>query len=155
MDILPLALLLPILLIAAVSDLRHLRISNNLSLIALGLFALCAPFLAFDEVLLRFLIAGVVFGIGFLMFALRIVAGGDVKLLSVLMLFIPSDSLLLFGYVFSASMLLGITIIICLRKKSPRLLGHWASVQQANALPMGISIAMAGVSQFLLLLWTA
>ncbi|TMV67782.1 hypothetical protein FGG78_31750, partial [Thioclava sp. BHET1] len=40
--VLPLLMLAPVLLIVAYCDLRHMRIPNMLSLIALGLFALCA-----------------------------------------------------------------------------------------------------------------
>ena len=141
----------PVLLIAAASDLRELRIPNKLSLVALAIFAGCAPLLSVDDILMRLLAAGLVFGVCFLLFALRILAGGDVKLLSVLMLFIPTPSLLLFGYVFSGSMLIGVLLIVFIRKYPIPQVQTWASVQQENALPMGISIALAGLVHLLLL----
>ena len=151
MEMLPLALVIPVLLIAAASDLRHLRIPNNLSLVALALFACCIFFLPYQEVLLRLLFASLVFVIGFLLFAFRIVGGGDVKLFSALILFIPTQSLSQFGYVFSTSLLIGIIIMISLRNL-PLDLGHnWLSLRTRNALPMGISIAMAGVFHLIFL----
>lgn len=152
MEILPLAFVIPVLLVAACSDLRHLRISNSLSLIALGIFAVFCPLLSFDEMISRLMFAGIVFVIGFLLFAFRIVAGGDVKLLSTLMLFIPSESLVLFGYVFSSSLLISIFAQVCLRATKPRFASEWASVQESGTLAMGVSIAIAGVLHLCFLL---
>ncbi len=137
----------------AASDLRELRIPNLLSIAAVVLFIGCAPFVAFDEILLRLLSVAAVFAVGFMLFALRILGGGDVKLLSALMLFIPTSSLMAFGYVFSASMLVGIVLIAALRKRPVRMAEDWASVQQPNTLPMGISIAFAGLTHLSLLSW--
>ena len=149
----PLFFVIPLLIAAAASDLRHLRISNKLSIIALVLFAASCVLLPPDEILARVLCAGLVFVLGFILFAFHIVGGGDVKILSALMLFIPSYSVMLFGYVFSASLLVGITVILLLRKMPLGVGANWASVQSDNTLPMGISIALAGVVHLLLLLF--
>ncbi|SLN73348.1 Type IV leader peptidase family protein [Roseovarius albus] len=152
MDLLPLVFVQPILFAAAVSDLRHLRISNKLSLMALGLFIVCCPFLPFDEVVSRLLYAGIIFVFGFSLFTFHIVGGGDVKILSALVLFIPSISLILFAYVFSACLLVGIVLMIGLRSFRPNFATDWASIQQGRTLPMGISIAMAAIFQLYFLL---
>lgn len=151
MEILPLSLIVPVLLIAAVSDLRYLRIPNTLSIAALVLFAGCSFLLPFNEVLARLVAAGVVFAIGFLLFAFRMMGGGDVKLLSALMLFIPSSSLILFGNIFSISMLIGILVVVGLKKLPLGPAKNWASVQQSNTFPMGISIALAGTVHMIVL----
>ena len=153
METLPLLLMLPILVIGAYTDLRDLRIPNELSIFARTLFCCCALFIPIDEVLMRLLAAGLVFVTGFVLFILRFFGGGDVKLLTVLMLFIPSQSLMLYAYVFSASMLIGILLIVHLRKTPFQATETWASVQQANTFPMGISIAMSGIFHAVFLYW--
>lgn len=151
MELLPLLFVTPVLILAATSDLRYLRIPNRLSIIALVLFVASCALLSLDEIIARVICANVVFGIGFLLFAFGILGGGDVKLLSALMLFIPTSSLLLFGYVFSISMLMGITIIVLCRAAPLQLGANWVSLQNSNTLPMGISIAMAGIVHLILL----
>ncbi|SMY06121.1 prepilin peptidase [Flavimaricola marinus] len=153
--LLPLGLMLPILFCAAYSDLRNLRIPNSLSLLALALFAASLPFLPLQEAGLRILAASVVFVLGFGLFAFGLFGGGDVKLLSCLMLFIPAQSLNLFAYVFSGSMLLGL-VAISVWQASPALRRqNWAASREVGKFAMGISIAMAGFAQFAILMAAA
>lgn len=148
MTLFPLALMLPILGIAAYTDLTKMKIPNKLSLIGIILFAVCMPFLPLEETGLRILTAAIVFAVMFALFAIGLFGGGDVKLLSVLMLFIPSNSLFAFAYIFSVSMLFGIAIVLLLQT-FPRLVpSHWLSAQRKGHFPMGISIALAGVLCF-------
>ncbi len=150
MDVIPLALVLPLLILTAVSDLRGLKIPNALSVIALALFALTAPLLPLPEIGIRLLAALCVFAVGFLLFALRTVGGGDVKILSVLMLFIPADTLVLFGYVFPASLLAAILLLGAGRAvlpPAPALRGFNAR----GKLPMAVAIALAGAAHLLLI----
>ena len=145
MDMLPLLLLSPLLLSVAYFDLRYMRIPNVLSVLAVALFVLTMPLLGWHEFAARLVAATIVFGIGFAVFALRMVGGGDVKILAGLMLFIPSQTYQTFGFGFSAALLLGIVFVLGLRV-IPRLQRtHWVTIQARGTFPMGISIALAGL----------
>jgi len=150
-ELIPLLLFSPVLVVVAISDLRQMRIPNRLSLIALALFVGSCFVLPMNEISLRLFCAALVFCVGFLLYVFRILGGGDVKMLSATMLFVPSSSLVLFAYVFSASMLAGILFIVILRNLPLRLEENWVSMQENNSLPMGISIALAGILHLLLL----
>ncbi len=151
MSLLPLFLLTPVLIAVGYCDLRYMRIPNPLVYTALVLFAFTAPFLPLADVGMRLLAATVVFLIGFGLFALRLLGGGDVKMLAALMLFIPPQSIALYGYVFSFSMALGIIAILILRRIQIAGSGHWVSMQAAGQFPMGISIAFSGIAHAWLL----
>ncbi len=145
MDLIPLVLLSPILFAVAYFDLRYMRIPNALVLMAIALFLAMAPFLAWPELGLRFLAAVTTLVIGFALFAMGLFGGGDAKMMAALMLFVPSQTLVLFGYGFSFAMIAGIGLILLLRA-IPVLTGSgWVSLQQRGTFPMGISIAMAGL----------
>lgn len=151
MDLLPFLLLMPILVAAAYMDLRDMRIPNYLVLAAIAIFLVTAPLVGWEELQWRLVAAASVFLIGFVLFALNLFGGGDVKLLSAVMLFIPSQSLQVFGLVFSASLLLGILFILCLRATAVLQSSNWVSLQKPGTLPMGISIAAAGIAHPLVL----
>lgn len=149
--LLPLLLFTPVLLYVAQSDLCWMRIPNMASLLGLGLFVLTLPLIGFDEALSRILPAVVVFCIGFLLFLLRIFAGGDVKILAVLMLFIPSGTLALFALVFSGAMLLGIAAVTATRALAIPQLRGWVSMRARGLMPMGLSISLAGIGHLVVL----
>jgi prepilin peptidase CpaA len=145
MDLIPLILLAPVLIAVAYFDLRYMRIPNALALIAIALFLAMTPFLAWPEVGIRLLAAATTLVIGFALFAMGLFGGGDAKMMAALMLFVPSQTLVLFGYGFSFAMIAGIALILLLRAM-PVLAGStWVSLQQRGTFPMGISIAMAGL----------
>lgn len=141
----PLMLISPLLLLAAYCDLRFLRIPNIISLAIIAIFVVSILIATPVDLMTRLLVAAVVFGSGFLAFALRLIGGGDVKLLSALVLFVPTHGLPLFANLFSAALLVGVASIIALRR-SP-LIGKldWKSLSQPRAFPMGLSIALAGI----------
>lgn len=141
----PLFCIAPLLVAAAWCDLRYMRIPNVLSLAAVAVFALAALVVPPDDLAARLTVAVSVFALGFVAFAFRLFGGGDVKLLSALMLFVPFAHLTLFANVFSASMLIGIALILGLRRVIPAAGIGWVSFQ-SNKFPMGISIALAGLS---------
>lgn len=151
MMLLPLFLFAPVLLYVAQSDVRRMRIPNAASLIGVALFVVTAPLIGVDEAMTRMIVAFVVFAIGFLLFMLRVLAGGDVKILAVLMLFIPSGTLTLFAMVFSFSMLAGIAIVTGTRAMSIPQLSGWVSMRARGHMPMGLSISMAGIGHLVLL----
>ena len=145
MELIPLLLLAPVMVAVAYSDLRYLRIPNILGLVALVLFVVTAPLLTFGELGWRMTAAAVVFAIGFAMFALRLIGGGDVKILAALLLFIPSQTYSLFALNFSASLLLGIAFILTVRALPLFRQSQFVSLNTKSGFPMGISIALSGI----------
>jgi prepilin peptidase CpaA len=142
----PLVLIAPLLALAAVSDLRRLRIPNVISLLMLAVFAGTLLVVPAPDLAGRGIAAGVVFALGFLAFLRGLVGAGDVKLLSVLVLFIPTGGLILFANLFSVALLAGVALILTLRRL-PLREGHgWASLAGPRRFPMGISIAAAGIA---------
>lgn len=145
MALVPLVLLAPVLIAAAYFDLRDMRIPNWLSLLALALFLVSAAVAPPADLGGRVLAAGVVFVLGFTAFAFRLLGGGDVKLLSVLMLFIPSAGLLTFARLFSAALLLGVLIVVAMRRLPAAQRLAWKTFAAPGRLPAGLPIAMAGL----------
>lgn len=140
-----LLIIAPILVYAAYSDLRWLRIPNGVSLLMLAIFALVAMTLPWSELMWRTSIGATIFVIGLVLFAARLIGAGDVKLLSALLLFVPSSHTLPFFQLFSVSLLLGVAFIsVCRRLPQLQTLG-WRSVDTPRSFPMGISIALAGL----------
>lgn len=136
----------PVVLASAVSDLRQLKIRNLHVLTALGLFAVLAPFLLdLDELPSRLLAAGVTFAICFGLFALRVIGGGDAKMLPAVMLFVPAAEVVLFLRIFAVA-LGAVSLCALLVQRSPafRRLG-WSSVQEQRQVPVGVAIAAAVV----------
>ncbi len=144
MTILPLLMILPVLAIAAVSDLRQLRIPNVLPIILVSVFALTSLVAAPPDLMPRVAVAATALAIGLLAFALRLVGGGDVKLLAALMLFIPVGSVLLFANIFAVSLLFGVALLLGLRRVLSARPDGWKGLARTKKFPMGISIAFAG-----------
>lgn len=140
---LPLAAVLPLLIWAAASDLRHLRIPNWLVLGMAAVFVLTAPLLPLQETGLRLLAAVLVFLLCAALFHWRILAGGDVKMMAAAMLFVPSAVLTGFGWCFSAAMLATVVAAAALRVGRPSAAANWAVVRAPGSLPMGVAIALA------------
>jgi prepilin peptidase CpaA len=145
MSLAPLVVLSPILVAVAIWDLRFMRIPNALSLIAVALFVISCLFSLPVDIVARVSVAATVFGLGFVAFCFRMFGGGDVKILSALMLFVPIQSLTLFAYLFSASMLIGILAILGLRRLPQAADHRWKSISASTKFPMGISIALSGI----------
>lgn len=141
----PLLLIAPLLVAVAYSDLSRMRIPNALSLVALVVFGLTALLAPPDDLVARVAVAATVFALGFGAFCLRLFGGGDVKMLSALLLFVPLPTMPLFGFVFSASMLAGIAIVLGLRRIPAAHRLGWKSISGSTGFPMGLSIAMAGL----------
>jgi prepilin peptidase CpaA len=145
MQILPLLIFAPVLLCVAYFDLRYMRIPNVLSLIGLAIFAVFAYWLGWPEAGWRIAAAAVIFAIGVGAFAMNWFGGGDIKMLSVLMLFVPTGTWQLYALCFSVAMILGIMFILTLRA-APWLEGSsWVTIQKKGTFPMGISIALSGL----------
>ena len=147
MDLLPLVLLSPVLVAAAYSDLRHMRIPNSFALLAVAIFFLSAPFLLpLDVLLVRIGIAAAALALGFLAFMLRMLGGGDAKMFAALLLFVPTETMSLFLLIFSAALVFGIALMPVLRALPNAAATGWVSLQRDARFPMGISIALAGLA---------
>jgi prepilin peptidase CpaA len=142
----PILLIAPLLVLAAYCDLRFLRIPNPVSATLVLFYVVFAILFPPDDLMARMLAVAAVFSTGFLAFAFGLVGAGDVKLLSALLLFVPSDQLILFANIFSASLLIGVTCIVLLRHVQFQGLAGWKSMSEPKAFPMGLSIALAGLT---------
>lgn len=141
-DLLLLALVMPVVVVAALSDLRRLKIPNSHVIAALVLFAGAAPFLLEPEAIgARLIGAGIAFAIGFVLFALRLLGGGDVKMMAALMLFVPVGGSALFLQMFSLALLVTGGVMVIVQRAGGRL--GWASVQARGKMPVGVSMALA------------
>lgn len=145
MGLLPLILLFPVLLAVGYNDLRNMRIPNVLSILAIIIFIATAFLLPINEIGFRVAASLVTLVIGFIAFVFRIFGGGDIKILAALMLFIPSQTLALFAFVLSASILVGIGLVTALRTAPGAHQSNWASLQAKAKFPMGIPISVAGI----------
>lgn len=146
MDLLGIICLAPVMVAVALHDLRYMRIPNSLTLIAIGILAVVAITFPPSDYLIRLTVALSVLALGMLGFVFRLFGGGDVKILSALMLAIPSHGLVTFAYVFSAAMFAGIAIVLSLRQFPTTASWGWKSFGGSSGFPMGLSIALAGLS---------
>lgn len=133
----------PILLAAAASDLRYMRIPNTLSIAALGVFMIAVPFLGFDAAILRVAIGLSAFALCFALFAVGWLGGGDAKLLPASILAIPPGMMPLYLFCFSVCMLAGMMAIWAARQHWSHSEAIWVSMRPGALFPMGISIAAA------------
>ncbi|QPH55288.1 A24 family peptidase [Pontivivens ytuae] len=90
-------------------DLREMKISNKLSLVLLGLFAVSAPFLLTgEEILWRVVSSAVVFAIGLMLYMIRQMGAGDVKYATVIVLFVAPLDITLFMRILGVLALAGL-----------------------------------------------
>lgn len=142
----PLFLVAPLLVAMALGDMRRLAISNGLVLAMGAVFVLSAPFLLpLPEIGYRLAAAGAVFVLGTAGFALGFWGGGDVKALTALIPFLPSDRLAIYGYTFSAAMAVGMGGVLSLRAVLGTLQSPWCALRPKAGFPMGLSIALSGL----------
>lgn len=134
----------PILVAVALSDMKYLRIPNTMVMTGLCLFLLCAPLLGTTEALTRAVIGGLAFAICAGMFALRVMGGGDAKMIPVMFLFVPSHLASVYLIVFGWSLLLGMILIHVVRRGGQSGFAEWESMQTDAEFPMGVSIALSG-----------
>lgn len=135
----PLIAAAPLLLFMAYEDLRHLRISNRNVFLLAGVFAVCLLFLDWPEAGYRLAAAASVFALGLVLFAARLIAGGDVKMLAAVMLFVPAGSLQGFALSFSIGLGLSVVVLSAARAAGPAAFSGWAGVA-GSGLPMAPSI---------------
>ncbi len=145
-DVLFFVAALPLCLLAGLSDLRTMTIPNWISIALVAVFTVIALImLPFETVLWRLGAAAVMLAIGFVLNSLRVMGGGDAKLLAAIAPFIPYQDVAAFMFIFSVSLLSTLLLhriamrIKPLRRATP----DWASWEAGRNFPMGISIAAA------------
>lgn len=144
--VLPILATAPLLVAVAYFDLRYMRIPNAISLLAVALFAAFSLILPPDDLMQRLAAAAAVLGIGFLAFALRLFGGGDVKILASLVLFVPISGLNDFAMLLAWGLAVGIALVLALRKLPANWREGWVGLADQRGIPMGVSIAMAGLA---------
>lgn len=142
------------LTIAAISDIRSLKIPNRLVLCVLAVvavhFALLPPALWLGQICVGLL----VFVVTAALFFLRMIGGGDAKLLAVLGLWVAPDHVMQFLLVMTIfGALLSLSGLVLMRSGAAEKLHHikifqsgWMSAlsQGRGVVPYGVAIAAAG-----------
>ncbi|WP_417208469.1 A24 family peptidase [Antarctobacter sp.] len=139
-------LVVPLLLAVIAYDMRFMRIPNWL----VTLFVIVAVVsLAFSvtwvELLHRLFAATAVFLVSLLLFAARLMGGGDVKLLTVLTLMIPVSALSLFGVIFSLSIFASVATLYVMRTVNSGARTRWKAISDRRGFPLGLAIGIAGI----------
>ena len=146
--------LTPVLVASAISDLRFLKIPNTHVLLALGLFVAAAPFtLDWPELYPRLIAAGITFAIGFTLFALRLIGGGDVKMMPVVLLFIPPPDVVLYLRFFAVALVF-VCLFALVLQTAPvfRNLG-WESARHRRHVPVGVAMAASALLLIAMRVW--
>lgn len=138
---------------AAISDMMTLTIPNRVPVVLLGCFALVAVASGMDWNTIGWhLLAGlVVLAVGFVLFGMGVMGGGDAKLLAVATIWIGFNPLL-FVFMFKVALFGGILTLAVLTIRGPRLAPlvnyfpfarHLADPKQG--VPYGVAIGIAGL----------
>jgi len=124
-------------------DLRQMRIPDILSVALFCLFAgMCIAEVPSD-ILGRIALSIAVFMLSFIAFARRMMGGGDVKIMTVLALFVPLAALPEIALLFSATLLTGIALVVLARRYvQPR--ADWAFLG-TRRMPMGVCIGLGAL----------
>lgn len=144
-SVIPLLLLSPLLIAVGYFDLRYMRIPNVFSLVALAVFAMMALMFPAGDLGSRLLAAAAILVIGFGSFAMGLFGGGDVKVLAVMMLFVPTSTLAIFAFVFAGAMASGILAVLILRTSERITHSGWKGLASIGSFPMGVSLAVTGI----------
>ena len=134
------AALSALLVIAALTDMKSRIISNRLNIavaVLAPLFWMATDLPLWPGIALQLALAGAIFAVFALMFALGMMGGGDVKLLAALALWFPPQPMLLLLLIMS---ILGgvVTAVTVLHHKLARRVGQ-------PEIPYGVAIALAGL----------
>lgn len=137
------------LLAAALQDMRELRIGNWISIALLALYPLWIFATQFEpDIWQNAVLCVATFAIGTLLFAMRWLGGGDVKLLAAIALwfdFSAAPSLLLFIAIGGGVLVL---VLVPLRRLLPRAVhkrSQWKVLQPSGPIPYGLAIAIGAV----------
>lgn len=133
-------LLIVLLLMAGWTDIRSRTIPNEINaaiaILAIGWWLACGLPL-WPAVGIRIAVALVVFGIFTVLFALRMMGGGDVKMIGALALWLPFGSLMTMLMVMALSGGV-LTLFLLIRHR-------WRPNENMPQVPYGIAIALGGL----------
>ena len=139
---------LPLCLYAAWSDLKFMIIPNWVSLGLIAVFTVLGLiFLPLPDVGWRLLAGLIVLVVGFILNAMGLMGGGDVKMLSGFAPFIAIADIPDYLLILSVSLLMTLAIHRVAMRTGPirRATPDWKSWTAGRYFPMGISIATAGL----------
>lgn len=152
MQPLPYLVMAPILIWAAWTDLRHMRVSNAAVFAATVVFALSVPLIGWGEAGIRLGMAVAVFAAGFPLFVIRIVRGGDVKTAAALMLFVPAHTYALFAFHFLLTVIAGLVLARVLRLVAAAHADAPAPTRAGNRFPISLAVMATGVVHIAMLM---
>lgn len=146
-DLLLLLFFLPVIFGSAISDFNHLKIRNIQVIVGLAVFLMISPFLLdLHEISFRLLSAALTFGICFILFSLRLIGGGDAKMMPVVLLFVPTDEVVLFLRIFAGALLL-VSLGALFIQRTPRLRrAGWTTAQERRQVPVGVAMAFSAAA---------
>ncbi|WP_353474337.1 prepilin peptidase [Salipiger sp. H15] len=130
----------------AVHDARHFRIRNATVLAMLGLYVLAQGAMLFPTLPGDLLVGGLLFGVGFVMWLLRALGAGDVKLMLPLGMMLGVQGVLPFAVLLMVLSLVFYLLIVIFWKFRAET-GPWgwfARMKAEGRVPYGVLLALAG-----------
>lgn len=137
---------LPFSIWAAYSDLKYMRIPNVLVLAMGACFVIAAlVLLPLDVFLWRLAVGAITLAVGFLLFAIGGLGGGDAKFAAIMVLFVPTANLTFFVFTLAVMSLAGIMTHRMMRKLpfAEPVVSTWKSWSAGGNFPMGFPMAGA------------
>jgi len=136
-----------LLVYIAWEDLKHLRIRNAMVLLLLGLYAIRSVALSQAELMTDLAAGGLLFGISFVMWLLKAIGAGDVKLMFVLGLLMGFDGLLPFCVMLIAASVLFLVLIKAAQwlKLARGLGGRLAEIGREGKVPYAVVLVTASI----------
>lgn len=141
-----LAAALPFSLWATWTDLKYMKIPNLLVLIMAGVFGVIgAIVLPFDVYLWRLLGGFLVLAVGFVLFSVGLMGGGDAKFAAAMAMFIAHHEILQFLFILSVVTLLAVLSHWLLGKMAfaRPITGAWESWTNKKKFPLGFGMGIA------------
>ncbi len=135
----------PLFVAMAWTDFTQLRIPNSYCIAGIVVFVAAAPFLEWNELLIRLLIGGACFVICLTLFAINWLGGGDAKMLPVVFLTIPPSVVSYYLLLFAAAMAVGLVAMSLFRRFASSASPRFKSTAQSREFPMGIAIGSSGL----------
>lgn len=137
---------LPFCLWATLSDLKYMTIPNKLvAAMAIAFAAVGIIVLPYDVFLWRLLGGFIVLAVGFLLFAIGGMGGGDAKFAAVMVLFVAYEDILQFVLILALVTLIAVTLHFFVGKLpfAQNLGANWKSWEKNKKFPLGFGMGMA------------
>ncbi|MHA6325839.1 A24 family peptidase [Roseivivax sp. CAU 1753] len=139
-------LVVPLLVAVILYDMRFMRIPNWLVTLFVIVALVSLPgSVGWSELAWRLVAAVAVFAASLLLFARRLMGGGDVKLMTALTLLIPVDALALFAVILSLSIFASVAALYLTRRGAGTRPTRWRAISDRTGFPLGLAIGLAGI----------